>query len=153
MLLKSVKQSFVYYNAAKLRRILPHSNKFLVFHSKSIRQLPLFCDCRFLPLKICRTKGSAPFIRCAAFVVLEILPAPLSACDAWLVQVVSKSKTSCFTIEGGIYFTRLDVIFEGKTTCFTFKGATPSSSNRIGFTFSPLNNKQKGDVKKLRSPL
>ena len=56
------------------------------------------------------------------FRCLEILPTPLSACDAWLVQVVSKSKTSCFTIEGGIYFTRLDVIFEGKTTCFTVKG-------------------------------
>ena len=35
---------------------------------------------------------------------------------------VFKSKTSCFTVEGGIYFTRLDVIFEGKTTCFTFRG-------------------------------
>ena len=82
---------FCLIDIAKLRRILPHSNKFLVFHSKSIRQLPLFYDCRFLPLKICRTKGSAPFIGCAAFVVLEILPTPLSACDAWLVQVVSKS--------------------------------------------------------------
>ena len=48
---------FCLIDIAKLRRILPHSNKFLVFHSKSIRQLPLFCDRHFLPLHICRMKG------------------------------------------------------------------------------------------------
>jgi len=37
------------------------------------------------------------------------------------VAGISKSKTTCFTIEGGILYSCLDVIFEGKTSCFTFK--------------------------------
>ena len=48
---------FCLIDDAKLRRFLPRSNIFFVFCSKSIRQVPLFCDCHFLPLKICRTKA------------------------------------------------------------------------------------------------
>ena len=110
-----------------------------------------FFDFVFLHAKVCR-----PITRRHAFILIKF---SVSIHGAKPERpnidnlVTLQSKTSCFTVEGGIYFTRLDVIFEGKTTCFTFRDATPSSSNRIGFTFRPLNNKQKGDVKKLRSPL
>ena len=47
---------FCLIDIAKLRRNLAHYNKYFVFRLKSIRQLPVFCDCHFLPLKICRIR-------------------------------------------------------------------------------------------------
>ena len=52
--------SFVPFDDAKLWRFLARSNDFYVFCLKCMRQLPLFCDTRFLPPKICRTKGKTP---------------------------------------------------------------------------------------------
>ena len=62
-----------------------------------------------------------------------------------LTRYLLKSKTTCFTIKGGILYDRLDVIYEGKTTCFTFKDACAPFAQRL-FRASKARQK-KGDLK------